>query len=113
MLRKRHEAIHADLEAPPIMRKAAHVRAAVDWRAGVEDGRVDRRLIELDPVSCGRPGPDQPQVVPGAGLTAGIKPTKMRIDINAGVFVARRVEDFTLLEVRVRAGGACTIFGQR
>ena len=113
MLRKRHEAIHADLEAPPIVGKAAHVRSAAGWRAGVEDGRVDRRCVENDPGSCGRAGPGQPQVVPGVGQTAGIKPTKLRIDINAAPFVARRVEGFTLLEVRVRAGGACTIYGQR
>jgi len=110
MLRKRLEAIHADLE-PPILLKAAHVRVAAGWRAGVEDERVDS--IENDPVSCGKAAGLQPQVVPGAGETAGIKPTKLRIDINAGVFVARRVEGFTLLEVRVRAGGACTIFGKR
>ena len=111
MLRKRHEAIHADLE-PPILLKAAHVRSAVDWRAGVEDGRVDL-CIENDPVSCGRAQLAQPQVVPGVGQTAGIKPTKLRIEIKAALFVARRVEDFTLLEVLVRVGGACTIFGQR
>ena len=93
MLRKRHESIHADLE-PPILLKAAHVRVAAGWRAGVEDGRVDS--IENDPVSCGRAaGPGQPQVVPGVGQTAGIKPTKLRIDIKAAAFVARRVEERT------------------
>jgi DNA-binding CsgD family transcriptional regulator len=110
MLRKRLEAIHADLE-PPILLKAAHVRAVAGWRAGVEDGRVDR--IENDPGSCGRADGLQPQVVPGGGQTAGIKLTKLRIAIKAGVFVARLVEGFTLLEVSVRAGGVCTIFGQR
>jgi hypothetical protein len=94
MLRKRHEAIHADLE-PPILLKAAHIRSAVDWRAGVEDGRVDRRRIENDPLSCGRAQLAQPQVVPGVGQTAGIKPTKLRIDIKAAAFVARRVEERT------------------
>ena len=49
MLRKRHEAIHADLEPPPIVGKAARVRVVAGWRAGVEDGRVDRVDLRMTP----------------------------------------------------------------